>query len=77
MDTCSYQGTVVVGVVVAEDGVVVAVVVGVVPGVVVGVPLGVVVEVEVPLRPGMLMYQLPLISSHGAVAVPLEFVAAA
>jgi hypothetical protein len=74
------QGTV-VGVVVAEDGVVV----GVVDGTVVGVVVGVVVAgdvvagevVGVPVFPLMLMYHFPSISMHGAVVVPLEPTAAA
>ena len=71
----SDQGTAVVAVVVAGDGVVVGVVVGLLLGVVVGVVVGGVVVGEVPVSPLMLMYQLPFISIHGAVVVPLELLA--
>jgi hypothetical protein len=70
----TYQGTAVVAVVVAGDGVVVGVVAGTVVGVVAGTVVG---DVGVLVRPLILMYQLPLISSQGAVTEPLEPLAAA
>ncbi|MGO9342498.1 MAG: hypothetical protein ACLP6E_08260 [Acidimicrobiales bacterium] len=69
----------VVGVVVTGEGVVVGVVVCDVLGTVVGVLVGVVVGEVVGVLPCplMLMYQLPSISIHGAVVVPLEPLAVA
>lgn len=71
-----HQGTAVVAVVVADEGVVVGVVVAEV-GTVVGVVVaGVVVGVVEPVKPLMSMYQLPLTSVHGAVVDPFVPLAA-